>query len=380
MELIISWVFLLHIRNHTASNGQRLTEINGNVTATIELDPWGGETNRSVNSYFQPRKFTTYDRDSNAWDEAQARQYSGWWSRFAQPDPYDGSYDMSDPRSFNRYAYVQNDPVNFVDPSGLMMSDCGAEWSFAQCGGAGGFWGGGSGFGGNVAAYNHDYGGLPPNIASAMSAHDQGVRDAIHDAGVATAVRAALANNNFALAEALVNANPNVGLSINGVQLFGELAGAFINGYGNGFAQLQLAASGRGVAGIAGRLASMGWKALADKLSKIRGPDFKLLNVNLIAGTTRFIARGDDMSTALQGVSAGGDAQASFAVGWMLQRNTPSPREIREWGRGLSFSSDFFFIGGGGVILSASQPSTQGVYVGVGAGGGVGASFNYPVR
>jgi hypothetical protein len=56
---------------------QRITNSSGNVTATIELDPWGGETNRSVNSYFQPRKFTTYDRDSNAWDEAQARQYSG---------------------------------------------------------------------------------------------------------------------------------------------------------------------------------------------------------------------------------------------------------------------------------------------------------------
>ena len=26
---------------------------------------------------------------------------------------------MTDPQSFNRYSYVQNDPVNFVDPSGL---------------------------------------------------------------------------------------------------------------------------------------------------------------------------------------------------------------------------------------------------------------------
>jgi hypothetical protein len=29
---------------------------------------------------------------------------------------------MSDPQSFNRYAYVQNDPVNFVDPSGLLLA------------------------------------------------------------------------------------------------------------------------------------------------------------------------------------------------------------------------------------------------------------------
>lgn len=28
---------------------------------------------------------------------------------------------LGDPQSFNRYAYVTNDPLNFVDPSGLMM-------------------------------------------------------------------------------------------------------------------------------------------------------------------------------------------------------------------------------------------------------------------
>lgn len=30
-----------------------------------------------------------------------------------------GSYDFSDPQSFNRYAYVGSDPVNRSDPSGL---------------------------------------------------------------------------------------------------------------------------------------------------------------------------------------------------------------------------------------------------------------------
>jgi len=47
------------------------------------------------------------------------RSYHGWHSRFDQPDPWDGSYDLTDPQSFNRYAYVRNDPVNYVDPSGL---------------------------------------------------------------------------------------------------------------------------------------------------------------------------------------------------------------------------------------------------------------------
>ena len=54
-----------------------------------------------------------------SYDEAMMRRYTGKWHRFDQPDPYDGSYDTTDPQSFNRYAYMQNDPVNFVDPTGL---------------------------------------------------------------------------------------------------------------------------------------------------------------------------------------------------------------------------------------------------------------------
>jgi hypothetical protein len=47
------------------------------------------------------------------------RRYNRWHSRFDQPDPDDGSYSVTNPQSLNRYAYVQGDPVNFVDPTGL---------------------------------------------------------------------------------------------------------------------------------------------------------------------------------------------------------------------------------------------------------------------
>jgi hypothetical protein len=73
------------------------------------------------------------------------RRYQVNWSRFAQPDPYDGAYNMTDPQSFNRYAYVQNDPVNFVDPSGLLP--CVPGNTSAECGWSGfGGWGGGFNF------------------------------------------------------------------------------------------------------------------------------------------------------------------------------------------------------------------------------------------
>ena len=108
-----------------AAKSKRITDTSGNVVSTIELDPWGGETNRSSNEAFQPRKFTTYERDSIGSDEAMHRRYNRWWARFEQPDPYSGSYNLGDPQSFNRYSYVQNDPVNFVDPTGLDPQDPG---------------------------------------------------------------------------------------------------------------------------------------------------------------------------------------------------------------------------------------------------------------
>jgi uncharacterized protein RhaS with RHS repeats len=37
-------------------------------------------------------------------------------------DPYEGSHDLNEPQSFNRYSYVQNDPVNFIDPTGLLTT------------------------------------------------------------------------------------------------------------------------------------------------------------------------------------------------------------------------------------------------------------------
>ena len=52
-----------------------------------------------------------------------SRRYIRRHSRPDQPDPYDGSYSLTDPQSFNRYAYVQGDPVNLVDPSGLKPGD-----------------------------------------------------------------------------------------------------------------------------------------------------------------------------------------------------------------------------------------------------------------
>ena len=107
---------------------KRITNVSGNVVSTVELDPWGGETSSSNTDAFQPKKFTSYIRDAIGSDDAMHRRYNRWSTRFQQPDPYNGSYDLTNPQSFNRYSYVLNDPVNLMDPTGL-IDECGpADW------------------------------------------------------------------------------------------------------------------------------------------------------------------------------------------------------------------------------------------------------------
>jgi hypothetical protein len=48
------------------------------------------------------------------------------------------SFDASDPQSWNRYAYVTNDPTNSIDPLGLSNVSDYRGWGG---GGGGGFWG-----------------------------------------------------------------------------------------------------------------------------------------------------------------------------------------------------------------------------------------------
>ncbi len=61
--------------------------------------------------------FTSYQRDSESGlDYAMARYYDSSAGRFCSADPLGG--DPDDSQSWNRYAYVRNDPINMTDPSG----------------------------------------------------------------------------------------------------------------------------------------------------------------------------------------------------------------------------------------------------------------------
>lgn len=66
-------------------------------------------------------KYGLTERDSiTGLDHTWFRKYESLSGRWTSPDPLGGN--LEDPQSLNRYTYVQNDPLNFVDPTGLRMS------------------------------------------------------------------------------------------------------------------------------------------------------------------------------------------------------------------------------------------------------------------
>ena len=93
------------------------TDNSGNVTGTNLLTPYGQLLTSSTNDpylytgLYQDTEYGGYD----AW----YRNYSAEQSRWLSPDPYNGSYDLMNPQSFNRYMYTNGNPLGYVDPSGL---------------------------------------------------------------------------------------------------------------------------------------------------------------------------------------------------------------------------------------------------------------------
>jgi RHS repeat-associated protein len=89
----------------------------GSVRTNSRYYPYGEEQTTTAND---TDKFATYYRDSSTGlDYAINRYYGSNMGRFLSPDPFGGSAKPENPQSWNRYAYVTNDPVNQSDPNGL---------------------------------------------------------------------------------------------------------------------------------------------------------------------------------------------------------------------------------------------------------------------
>ena len=72
------------------------------------------------------QKFTGYERDSETGLEyAQARYYASMQGRFTSLDPTLESAKLELPQSWNRYTYVLNNPLYYIDPDGELWVETG---------------------------------------------------------------------------------------------------------------------------------------------------------------------------------------------------------------------------------------------------------------
>lgn len=69
------------------------------------------------------RKFTGKERDTESGlDNFGARYYASAMGRFTSPDPVVVTPErFYDPQQFNLYSYVRNDPLRFIDPTGMIL-------------------------------------------------------------------------------------------------------------------------------------------------------------------------------------------------------------------------------------------------------------------
>lgn len=111
---------------------------NGNLCETISALPFGDGVQVSGSCNPSNKFFTGFERDAESGlDHATFRQYASTTARWMSPDPYNGSMDLGNPQSFNRYTYAANNPLRFIDPLGLQNGDpvrspsCSGGCSFA---------------------------------------------------------------------------------------------------------------------------------------------------------------------------------------------------------------------------------------------------------
>jgi RHS repeat-associated protein len=102
------------------------TNYGGSVGSSYVSLPWGDGYTATVNNSGADQDnahFADLERDAESGTEhAQFRNYTSRQGRWLAPDQYAGSYDATNPQSMNRYAYVLNNPMSMLDPSGLV--DC----------------------------------------------------------------------------------------------------------------------------------------------------------------------------------------------------------------------------------------------------------------
>lgn len=108
-----------------------ITNSQGEVISRHDYLPFGEEIKANVSgrtathNYIEDadgvrQKFTQQERDDETGlDYFLARYYSAAQGRFLSVDPENAGAKIADPQSWNGYSYASNNPLRYVDPTGL---------------------------------------------------------------------------------------------------------------------------------------------------------------------------------------------------------------------------------------------------------------------
>jgi RHS repeat-associated protein len=151
---------VFRISDHVGSLVETRSGGGGLTSGPVTFAPYGQQSSGSSSESFL---FAGMEFDGeNLGYHTPLRQYSPAQGRWLSPDPYNGSYDLTDPQTLNRYSYARSNPLLYVDTTGGDFNLCtgpfcpgagtanGTTWTngsvtvtISPVSGAGGsFWGG----------------------------------------------------------------------------------------------------------------------------------------------------------------------------------------------------------------------------------------------
>ena len=116
------------------------TDYNGTVQRKegVLMGPYGDNFTETLSTLdFTGFAGGFWDSENNG-EHFGAREYQNTHGSWLSPDPAGlAAVDITNPQTWNRYAYVGNNPVSHIDPLGLFLMDCSWEDCYGGMTGAG---------------------------------------------------------------------------------------------------------------------------------------------------------------------------------------------------------------------------------------------------
>ncbi len=113
-----------YFKNHLMST-EVVTGDTGSVEMDVDYTPYGSVQDGTPTEKYL---FTGKERDTETGlDNFGARYFGSNMGRFMRPDPIMiMKQKLVDPQQWNMYSYARNNPLRFMDPTGMYATDCGS--------------------------------------------------------------------------------------------------------------------------------------------------------------------------------------------------------------------------------------------------------------